>query len=256
MHHVRLVEALMVELLIGYSLVRVFEDRRSGRHVVSLRSRIAGPLLLAAALRTIVEWSGGRLRELRAALTGPLAPHDRAPLREATFTALLRIADADAESHRPSHADVAALAQAEEQFSALSRVAHVQCDYAAQFETERAHTGTCARMERHNFEVSHVGFGAYTCAAREGRFRNKRPRERVEYQQHVFVFFSFFNAGYKPNARSHNVTQEDIDHYLKYGEFLHGEWFEGGMRCPGGPSGAPRLQPEAQNLGRNRSRLR
>ena len=75
--------------------------------------------------------------------------------------------------------------------------------------TERSHSATCARMERHNFEVTHVGFGAYTEATREGRFRRKRKRER-QYKQQVHVFFSFFSAGYKPNARSHNVTQEDV----------------------------------------------
>jgi len=95
-------------------------------------------------------------------------------------------------------------------------------------------------MERHNFEVSHVGFRAYTQATREGRFRRKRPRERFQYKQHVFVFSASFNAGYKPNARSHNITQEDIDHFLKWGSFLHGEWFEGGARCPGGPAGEAR----------------
>ena len=105
-------------------------------------------------------------------------------------------------------------------------------------------------MERHNFEVTHVGFGSYMEATRPGRFKGKRSRgrsaERFQHKQQVYVFFSFFNAGYKPNARSHNVVQEDIDHFLKYGTFLHGEWFEGGMRCPGGPTGEARLPlPEA-----------
>ena len=57
-------------------------------------------------------------------------------------------------------------------------------------------------MERHTFEVCHVGFGAYAEATREGRFRRKRPRERFQYKQQVYVFVAFFNAGYKPNARS------------------------------------------------------
>jgi hypothetical protein len=57
----------------------------------------------------------------------------------------------------------------------------------------------------------------------------------------VYVFFAFFNAGYKPNARSHNIAQEDIDHFLKWGSMLHGEWFEGGKRLPGGPTGEARL---------------
>ena len=56
-------------------------------------------------------------------------------------------------------------------------------------------------------EASHVGFGLYTQATRQSRFRGKRPRERFQYKQHVYVFSSFFNVGYTPNARSHNVTQ-------------------------------------------------
>ena len=33
--------------------------------------------------------------------------------------------------------------------------------------------------------------------------------------------------------------REDIDHFLKYGSFLHGEWFTGGQRCPGGDRSQP-----------------
>jgi hypothetical protein len=135
---------------------------------------------------------------------------------------------------------VAALSRAEAQFASLAGTAFIQVDYAAQFESERARTATCARMERHNFEVCHAGFSPYVQAAREGRFRNKRPRERFVYKQQVYVFFAFSNAGYKPNARSHNIVQEDIAHFLKYGTFLHGEWFEGGERYPGGPTGDAR----------------
>ena len=40
--------------------------------------------------------------------------------------------------------------------------------------------------------------------------------------------------------------QEDIDHFLKHGTFLYGEWFEGGARYPGGPTGEARLSlPDA-----------
>jgi hypothetical protein len=212
--------------------LRVFEDRRSGRHVVALRSQVSGPLLRAAAFQVV--WDHADVQ--------PSPPQRHmALLRGATFTALRRLADAAAAAHQPSTEQMVALRQAEAQYVALSKTAHVQVDYAAQFETERAHNATCARMERHNFEVCHVGFGAYTEATREGRFRRKRPRERFQYKQQVYVFFAFFNAGYKPNARSHNIAQEDIDHFLKWGSMLHGEWFEGGKRLPGGPTGEARL---------------
>lgn len=58
----------------------------------------------------------------------------------------------------------------------------------------------------------------------------------------MHVFYAFHKAGYKPNAKCFNMVQEDIDHFLKYCTFLHGEWFEGGKRLPGGPAGTARLQ--------------
>lgn len=60
-----------------------------------------------------------------------------------------------------------------------------------------------------------------------------------EYRQQVDVFFAFHDATYKPNARSFNTAREDIDHFLKKGTFLHGEWFTGGQRCPGGDHSKP-----------------
>ena len=41
---------------------------------------------------------------------------------------------------------------------ALTISAHVQCDYAAKFETNRERNATRVRMERHNFEVSQSAF--------------------------------------------------------------------------------------------------
>ena len=235
--------------------LRIFDDRRSGRHVIALRAQVVGPLLLADALRVVADSAAlqqqaaedRQLRATHASTLGQLVAHETAAAKwqcraahAGTLAAVARVAEAAAASHRPSNEARAALQRAERQFEALTNSAHVQCDYAAQFETERSRNATCARMERHNFEVSHVGFGSFVQATREGRFRRKRPRERFEHRQQVYVFFSFFNAGYKPNARSHNVVQEDIDHFLKYGTFLHGEWFEGGARQPNGPTGEAR----------------
>ena len=39
-------------------------------------------------------------------------------------------------------------------------------------------------------------------------------------------------AGYKPDAISHNIGSEDIDHFLKHGSFLYGEAFHRGVRLP------------------------
>lgn len=222
--------------------LRVFDDRRSGRHVVALRNRVlAGPgaVLLANALRVVADYAALQLQIARDA---GVHPGTSMHLHAGTLAAIARVAETAAASYRPREEETAALSRAEKQFYALRNTAVVQCDYAAQFESERERTATCARMERHNFEVSHVGFGPYVEVRRKGRFRhNKSPRERTQYKQNVYVFFSFFNAGYKPNARSHNVVQEDIDHFLKYGTFLYGEWFEGGSRYPGGPTGDGRL---------------
>lgn len=52
------------------------------------------------------------------------------------------------------------------------------------------------------------------------------------YLQHVDYMFAFHDSSYKPNARSYNVAQEDLDHFLKYGTVLYGEWFVDGQRVP------------------------
>ena len=59
------------------------------------------------------------------------------------------------------------------------------------------------------------------------------------HKQHVDLFLAFHPNYYKPNARSYNVVQEDIDHYLKHGSFLHGEWFIERGRCEGGDHSSP-----------------
>ena len=115
----------------------------------------------------------------------------------------------------------------------------VQSDYAAQFETYRIHTGTCAQPERHNFLVSIVGYKPYTEMMRKaGRGKKSKILEPVQ-KQHVDIFYAFHKAGFKPSARSFNVVQEDIDHFLLHSTFLHGEWFTGGQRCPGGDHREP-----------------
>ena len=110
--------------------------------------------------------------------------------------------------------------------AAAARTATVQSDYAAQLETQRTFTATCASRERHNFLVAIMGYKPYRQEQPpRGASRRKRPAgELEEYRQQVDVFFAFQVAGYKASARSFNVVREDIDHFLKYGSFLHGEY--------------------------------
>ena len=89
----------------------------------------------------------------------------------------------------------------------LSRIATVQSDYAAQLETKREHTTTCARRETHNFLVSIVGYKPYVETVEYPK-RGARPARTEQIRkQHVDVFFAFHKAGFKPNARSFNVVQ-------------------------------------------------
>ena len=93
----------------------------------------------------------------------------------------------------------------------LKTIAVVTSDYASQLETKRKYTGTCASRERHNFLVSVVCYAPY---------KEEKASGIYEYKQHVDVFFAFHKSGFKPSARSFNVVQEDIDHFLKYGSML------------------------------------
>ena len=83
-------------------------------------------------------------------------------------------------------------------------IAVITSDYAAQLETQRKYTGTCASRERHNFLVSVVCYKPYQ------ELSPKRPgskAQHLEYKQHVDVWFAFHKAGFKPSARSYNVVQ-------------------------------------------------
>ena len=83
----------------------------------------------------------------------------------------------------------------------------VQSDYAAQFETYRIHTGTCAQPERHNMLVSIVVYKPYVeMMKKQGRGKKNAALETVR-KQHVDIFYAFHKAGFKPSARSFNVVQ-------------------------------------------------
>lgn len=51
-------------------------------------------------------------------------------------------------------------------------------------------------------------------------------------KQQVDLFLGVFKSGYKADACSYNVIQEDIDSFLKRGTVQHGEWFLEGKRLP------------------------
>eukprot|EP00966_Prymnesium_polylepis_P131027 3030477-Prymnesium_polylepis.1 len=107
-------------------------------------------------------------------------------------------------------------------------------DYAAQQETKRLHTATCALRERHCLEVALAGFSPYDHVIELRKWGNRPAQTLTVRKQIVYVFYLFFPAGYKPDAVSHNVAAEDMDHFLKYGSFLHGEAFHRGVRLLGG----------------------
>jgi hypothetical protein len=223
--------------------LRVFDDRRSGAAVLALRQRVSGPLLLSAAFEVLALHSEECERERRAAVMGPQYPRALAAFRARTFAILTRLADVDSARHRPSAETVAKLQRTEKVHTALANTTHIKSDYAAQVETKRSHTATCATMERHCLEVVVVGFGPYQQArstARKQRQPQKRevahaaltqtdrnvfvlsapptstasasvpprPAEvRFVHKQHVYVFYAFHGAGFKPSARSHNVVR-------------------------------------------------
>lgn len=135
-----------------------------------------------------------------------------------TLAALVRLAERD----EADGAAAAAVAKAEAELTAAAGKARsavevrallqltmtVQSDYAAQFETYRIHTGTCAQPERHNMLVSIVGYKPYTeMMKKPGRGKKKNPKFEPVRKQHVDIFYAFHKAGFKPSARSFNVVQ-------------------------------------------------
>lgn len=91
-------------------------------------------------------------------------------------------------------------------------------DYAAQPEIRRARTATCANAEKVNELVTVVGYNPYDATVEVPK-RGRRPASTtIIRKQHVDVFFAFHATGYRPNARSYNVVQEDIDSFLKFGK--------------------------------------
>ena len=155
--------------------VRVYEDRKSGRHLHELikRRRVVTTLqLMAEAMDVAVLWAEQRLEPPAGARPSTLSR------QFATLKALQRLADA---SEKPPAAAVEqatqAAAKAQQIYDALSKTATVQSDYASQLETSREYQATCATKERHNYLVTLIGYGSRQQT--RARPRKVRPRRRV-----------------------------------------------------------------------------
>ena len=82
-------------------------------------------------------------------------------------------------------------------------------DYAAQFETVRLHTGTCALRERHNFEVAICGFLPYNHTFEIRKWGN-RPAQSLTLKKqkvrlhsttcHILVLVSSHLCSYMPTS--------------------------------------------------------
>lgn len=214
--------------------IRIFEDRRSGRHA-DAAAAAAEPLLAQAdALRIVAEQNPVVFRRaIHSAANSHAAPGEPesavvyedifAPV---TLSALATAAAADAAAAAATASAAATIADE------TAKWARVQADYAAQIEVQRRYTATCASREKHNCLVVVVGYKPYKQDVNRRKGAPAGGRER--YRQHVSVFYAFHETSFKASARSYNVAREDIDHYLKHGTFIHGEWFHRGQRMPGG----------------------
>ena len=112
-------------------------------------------------------------------------------------------------------------------------------DYAAVLDLTRSKTVTCGVPERINELVTVMGYKPYDVTVEVPKSRRHAATTKVVRKQHVDVFFAFHPTGYKSDARSYNVVQEDIDSFLKYGKVKHGEWFLECQRLPGGDHSKP-----------------
>lgn len=106
-------------------------------------------------------------------------------------------------------------------------------DYTAQIEIPREYAATCAYRAKHNCCVSVVGYKP----KKEDRFLRAHGKRLVDEKktlmmQQVDVFYGCFGANRKSTAEHYNMQREDMEHILKYGTSLHGEWFVGGQRVP------------------------
>lgn len=185
---------------LGKQGLRVFEDRKSGRHLNYVCANAARAKLLSDALHLVAKVNPQCCHKLHveehndSALAGLLTTTEVWAMHSFanTLAAMSRIAALDAKVALKLAID------AKEVHASASRTATVQSDYAAQLETRREYTATCASRERHNFLVTIVGYKPYTQDVSGGGSRRKKPAAQLEeYRQVVDVFFAFHVAGCK-----------------------------------------------------------
>ena len=171
--------------------VRVYDDRKSGRHLEQLLKRrrlVTMPQLMSTALDVVVLWAEAVIRDL------PLLPHPpfllSAEQREQqgdmlglpVLRAVLRLACA---AEMPPAATVEeatqAAAVAQQVFDSLATAATIQSDYASQLETSREFHATCATKERHNYLVTLIGYRSRQ--EPRARPRKMQPRRRRVVQE-------------------------------------------------------------------------
>ena len=202
---------------LGKQGLRVFEDRKSGRHRDAAHARLEAADAAAAAARLrhdalrLVALNDPQvvcvLHEAENSSAMPGAPATATSLLHTSYTrtlaALAALAHREAEQPVREVREARTRAEAADAVhAAAARTATVQSDYAAQLETQRKYTATCASRERHNFLVTIVGYKPYKQEPPPpGASRRKRPAGQLEeYRQHVDVFFAFHVAGFKVNS--------------------------------------------------------
>ena len=103
-------------------------------------------------------------------------------------------------------------------------------DFAAQVESRRNVTATCASKENFNCRnVSVAGFNVTDVPAMK-----KGRQVGMTRQRNVVVAFAFFDCACKADARSLNILNDDFENILLRGTPLYGEWFLNRERLPGG----------------------
>jgi len=106
-------------------------------------------------------------------------------------------------------------------------------DYAAQLETQREHTATCATREKHNCCVTVIGYKPRSVELNLKKHGKRTVDKTVlVVKQQVDVFYGLFSAAHKPSAEHYNMQRLDAEHFLKFRTTLYGEWFINGVRIP------------------------
>ena len=106
-------------------------------------------------------------------------------------------------------------------------------DYAAQHETLREFTGTCCNKEKHNDCVTCIGYKPFKHTINRKSWGKRKEDTTIELiKQRCDVFYGLFSSNHKASAHHYNMQRQDVEHFLKFGTTLHGEWFMDGERLP------------------------